>query len=599
MLAKRLRLWLLTPGQVSNRQHVLGLVISLLFALIYGLMAMQQAFATDYVIQEDARHYLFWMDRFANPNAFPNDLIADYLQSIAPVGYRLFFRIASTLTTLEPQVIAKLLPLPLGLITAGFIYQLTLTVFPLPLTGAIASILLSQSMWCAQDVPSATPRAFVMPLLLPLLLYFMRQQWRLSLLCLGLLALIYPPVALVAGSLYVVNALRFKSLRQVRPLDQWIDRDKLWLAGCAVGLVGLGILPSYLSSQSFGPAVTMAQAHLLPEFQPGGRHPFFRDNFLYYWLGWLSSHSGLFKRSMFTPVTMLAALFFWPIYRARARFGLVKAMRPTGGVFFKLISVSLFWFVMAYAIAFRLFMPVRYTGHSFLVIVPILSAIAWTILIDWVCNYFAQRSPWQAIGLPLVLLAIGLPLFFYYPLLLKNFPKPNNVVGTQGAIYEYLQTQPQATMVGSVDTQANNIHSFGKRSALIAPEYGNAFHLRYYYPMRERAGALLKAHYTDDPAVIRRFIEDYDITLWLVNHQAFTPEYLEDQNYWVYNYQTLTAETISGLKQGQVPVLQGTVNVCTQLETDQFWLLTSSCILQQMTASPPNSPTHQASFGRP
>ncbi|MEM7065450.1 MAG: hypothetical protein AAF572_20080 [Cyanobacteria bacterium P01_B01_bin.77] len=582
MLAKRIPLWLLTPSQVSNRQKTLGLLVSLLFALVYGLMAAQQAFAADYVIQEDARHYLFWMDRFANPNAFPNDLIADYLQSIAPVGYKLFFRTVSALTTLEPQTIAKLLPLPLGLITAGFFYQLTLAVFPLPLTGVIASVLLSQSMWCAQDVASATPRAFVMPLLVPLLLYFMRQQWRLSLGCLGLLAFIYPPVALVAGTLYVANVIRFRALRKSVRLSQLVDRDKLGLAAAAILIVALGILPSYLSSQSFGPVVTMAQAHTLPEFQPGGRHPFFRDNLLYYWLGWLSSQSGLFKRSMFTPVTMLAALLIWPMYLVRKRFALFNTIRPTWRVFIKLILVSLFWFVMAYGIAFRLFMPVRYTGHSFLVIVPILSAIAWTLLIDWGCQV-ALRSHWPSWGASLVLLIIGLPLFFYYPLLLNNFPKPNNVVGSQAAVYEYLQTQPQNTLVVSVDRQASDIPSFGRRSVLVAPEYGNAFHLSYYQPMRERATALLAAQYTNDPVLVQRFIQQYGITLWLVHQQAFTPEYLGKQTYWTNNYKTLAAEILSRLNQGHTLALQGAVNRCTQLETDQFWLLESSCIIQQIS----------------
>lgn len=585
MLAKRIRLWLLTPSQVSNRQKTLGLLVSLLFALVYGLMATQQAFAADYVIQEDARHYLFWMDRFANPGAFPNDLIADYLQSIAPVGYKLFFRTLSALTTLEPQTLAKLLPLPLGLITAGFFYQLTLTVFPLPLTGVIASVLLSQSMWCAQDVASATPRAFVMPLLVPLLLWFMRQQWRLSLGCLGLLAFIYPPVALVAGTLYVANAVRFRSLGKSARLSQLVDRDKLGLVAAAILIVALGILPSYLSSQSFGPVVTMAQAHTLPEFQPGGRHPFFRDNFLYYWLGWLSSHSGLFKRSMFTPVTMLAALLIWPMYLARERFALFNTMRPTWRVFIRLTLVSLFWFVMAYVIAFRLFMPVRYTGHSFLVIVPILSAIAWTLIIDWGCRV-GLRSRWPSLSVPLVLAIIGLPIFFYYPLLLNNFPKPNNVVGSQAAVYEYLQTQPQDTLVVSVDRQASNIPSFGRRPVLVAPEYGNAFHLSYYQPMRERASALLDAHYTDDPAIVQRFIQQYGITLWLVHRQAFTPQYLAQQTYWTNNYQS-AAKILAGLEQGQTPALLGAANRCTQLETDQFWLLESSCVLQQI--APPAS----------
>ena len=115
--------------------------------------------------------------------------------------------------------------------------------------------------------------------------------------------------------------------------------------------------------------------------------------------------------------------------------------------------------------------------------------------------------------MPLVAMFIGLPLFFYYPLLIQNFPKPNNAFGNHPAIYEYLQTQPQKTMVASVDGHTSNLHSFSKRSTLVAPEYGNAFHLGYYRPMRERATALLEAHYTDKPEVLKDFIEQYDVDL--------------------------------------------------------------------------------------
>ena len=585
MFAKRFRLWLLTPNQVSERQRLVGLLISLSFALVYGILGLQKAFAGEYIIQEDARHYLFWMERFTDPNAFPNDLIADYLQSIGPIGYKLFFWVTSTLTTLEPETIAKFLPLIFGMITAGFCYQLTLAIFPLPLTGMIASVMLSQSMWCANDVSSATPRAFVMPLLLPLLLFFIQQRWRLSLVCLACLAMIYPPVALVAGTLFVINAIRLKPIGKSRKISQWIDPDKLWLAGCAILIVGLGILPSYLSSQSFGPTVTMAQAHNIPEFQPNGRHSFFREGFVNYWLGWLSSHSGLFKHSMLTPITMLGAIFLIPMSLGKRRAQLLKYVEPNGlKVFGQLTLASLFWFVMAYAIAFKLFMPVRYTGHTSLAMVAILSAIAWTVILNWCCTTLMQYpARWQQFAMPLVAMFMGLPLFFYYPLLIQNFPKTYYAFGNHPAIYEYLQTQPQETMVASVDGHANNLHSFSKRSTLVAPEYGNAFHLGYYRPMRERATALLEAHYTDKRDVLKNFIEQYDVTLWLVNRQAFMPEYLAGNKYWMNNYKTLAPKVLANLQRQQPSVLQGTIEGCTRFETDTFWVVGSSCIVEKLS----------------
>ena len=71
--------------------------LSLAFGLVYGMLVWQQAFAGEYVVQDDARQHVFWMQRFRDPDLFPNDLIADYFQSVAPVGYTWFYKIAALL----------------------------------------------------------------------------------------------------------------------------------------------------------------------------------------------------------------------------------------------------------------------------------------------------------------------------------------------------------------------------------------------------------------------------------------------------------------------------------------------------------------------
>ncbi|MEB3885120.1 hypothetical protein [Lyngbya sp. CCY1209] len=63
---------------------LLWLGLSLVFATIYGGLAIAEAFSQDYVIQDDARQHVFWMRRFLDPDLFPNDAIADYFQSVAP-----------------------------------------------------------------------------------------------------------------------------------------------------------------------------------------------------------------------------------------------------------------------------------------------------------------------------------------------------------------------------------------------------------------------------------------------------------------------------------------------------------------------------------
>ena len=391
----------------------------------------QKGFSGPYVVQDDARHYVFWMERFQNVSAFPNDLIADYLQSIAPVGYKLFYRIASAFH-LQPEWLAKVLPMILGAITAGYYYCLTLAIFPVPVTGVMASVMLSQHLWCNDDVVSASPRAFIYPLLIPLLFYFVRQQWTISLVCLGLLALFYPPLALVATTLYVANAVDWPTLwiKWQRP---WvtIHRHRLKIAIAAITIAALCIWPTYLLAHQFGPTVTMAQAHTMPEFQPTGRHSFFRAGISRYWLILFGGHGAILKRTVFTPVSLVGALLLIPMqWQWSQTFSALQTLSSAIRTLSQLAAVSLIWFGIAYGQAFRLHMPGRYTSHVIMVLVPILAAIAWTVLLETLC----RRVTRPKILAPIVTIAILVLILLYYPLLLKNFPKTLYMKGQAGPI---------------------------------------------------------------------------------------------------------------------------------------------------------------------
>src|SRR5712691_1081892 len=67
------------------------LFAALAVALIYSLRALHLAFRVPYLVQDDARQHIFWMRRYLDPALFPNDLIANYFQTVAPIGYKAFY----------------------------------------------------------------------------------------------------------------------------------------------------------------------------------------------------------------------------------------------------------------------------------------------------------------------------------------------------------------------------------------------------------------------------------------------------------------------------------------------------------------------------
>ncbi|MEM9275890.1 MAG: hypothetical protein AAGA80_23455 [Cyanobacteria bacterium P01_F01_bin.143] len=95
--------------------------ISVLVSLYYGVWFYYYVFSQDYIIQDDARQHVVWLQRFIDPELFPQDIIANYFQGLAPAGYKtLYFLFAKV--GLEPILLAKVLPPILGIITTVYVY---------------------------------------------------------------------------------------------------------------------------------------------------------------------------------------------------------------------------------------------------------------------------------------------------------------------------------------------------------------------------------------------------------------------------------------------------------------------------------------------
>ena len=119
--------WFIKNKSFRNQTTLFWLTLSLLFSLFYSYLAIQQAFTSEYVIQDDARQHIFWMLRFNDSQLFPNNLIADYFQSVAPAGYKFLYWIINKLG-IDPITLSKLLPSVLGLVTTGYCFVLTLEI---------------------------------------------------------------------------------------------------------------------------------------------------------------------------------------------------------------------------------------------------------------------------------------------------------------------------------------------------------------------------------------------------------------------------------------------------------------------------------------
>jgi hypothetical protein len=226
----------------TSASVIFWLIASLGFAVFYGYLGLQKAFQSEYVVQDDARVYVFWMQRFVDAKLFTNDLIADYFQSVTPLGYAYVYKLMAYLG-INPLLLSKILPIFLGLIITSYCFWLCLEIFPVPLAAFISTLLLNQSLWFKSDLVSATPRSFLYPLLLAFLYYLVRESWLSICLAIILIGLFYPILLFIALGILL--------LRQPK---------NYVLLATIFGLGFLAILPYVLMSSEYGPSISGTQA---------------------------------------------------------------------------------------------------------------------------------------------------------------------------------------------------------------------------------------------------------------------------------------------------------------------------------------------------
>ncbi|MGD1849479.1 MAG: hypothetical protein ACFCBU_02355 [Cyanophyceae cyanobacterium] len=520
-----------------RREYYWGLGLAVLFAIICGGLAITKAFDGAYVVQDDARQYVFWMQRWQDPDLFPDDLIADYFSSIAPAGYRAIFY-GAFLVGIPPLIFAKILPLGLGVAIAILGYRVAYRWLPVPLAGFLGSLLLQQSLWMKDDIAAAAPRSFAIPLLLGFMDAWLMGRSRprialtYALITLALLGLISPPYLLIAAGMLGLGVLKFLGGG---------DRQSWWWLIGGWGVTFAVLLPYLVATGDYGPTVSAELGRTMAEFRAGGRASLFDQSFWEFWI--VGKRTTIFPKSLFTPITLIpGAIYpFWVLGRSLKKHPTAKKS-DAGDVVVKLLLSSTVLFFLAHATLFTLHLPSRYTGHSLRIGIALASAIAWTQILQrlWLQGDVPSKiRKGGAIALTLALIL--------YPVTIPNFPLVGYKTGAAPELYQFLQQQPKTIRIGSIAKEADQLPTFAARTVIASKEYSVPYQLGYYRQLQQRVTDLITAQYTTDPTQLRQIIQRYHITHWLLDANAFTVDYLANDG-WLRQYQPATRQAIETLE---------------------------------------------------
>jgi hypothetical protein len=456
--------------------------------------------------------------------------------------------------------------------TASYSFGVCLQILPLPITGFIGAILLNQNLWMQDGLISATPKAFIYPLFLAFLYYFSRRSFIPCLVAIALLGLFYPSLIFVCILILLFQFFHWRRWQ----LQLAFNRQK-YISIAGIGVAILVLLPYALSSSEFAPTTAASTAKTLPEFLSGGRSSFFINDPWEFWFN--ESRSGIRLTSALMPPLVYAGLLLPIMLRYPSLFPLVTKIRSTIILLPQMILASLVMFFVAHALIFKLHLPSRYTQHSLRIILTIAAAIALTLLIDTLLRRsrgFEQRL-FDYIKRAFALI-IALILIFY-PATLNQFLWTGYVVGNNPSLYQFFQQQPPDIIIASLADEANNLPTFAQRSILVGSEYAIPYHWGYYRQFRQRTLDLIQAQYSQELTALQQFIQKYNIDFWLLEKNAFTPEYVTSDG-WIRQFQPLTANIAQQLQQ-QAPALSKVTIQCTVFEVNNFIVLQTQCIQTQ------------------
>ena len=554
-------------SELTATELSLGFGFAMLYAAGCAALALRQAFASPYLLADDVREHVFWMFRFVDPRLFPHDVMADYFQSLAPGGFSALYWLLARVG-IDPLLASKLLPAFLSLFAVGYFFALAARVFRSPVVATFGAILFCQCLWSNSDLASATPRAFFYPLFVAFLYYDVRGSSFGILVTIGLASVFFPPAALLGLGVLAFDCLCFK--RGLRMPLKKEARPYLLFAG-AFGLILVCLWPYLHRVGAFGPLVTYAEARQMPEFGPKGRVPFFFPSWWGYWVG---GNAGVHVPPT-RPPWFLAA-FLWPLLRIFPKqFPLLKVVPRGARPMSQMVGAALLLFGVAHLLLFRLYLPNRYTQPPMRVLLTLAAGGVLLALVDAALRWAERRpdarpllSSVAAIGFSAVLLGLVLGL----PLLIPKFPTAGYVQGSDPDLYRFLARQPLTVRIASLSDEANNLPTLCRRSITVGAECAVPFHPAYYLPLRRLGLQLARAQYSADLDVVRRCVRDQQIDFWLLDRNAFSPDYA-NRSRLLRQLNMSVPQEILGLKEGVTPVLQRSTPDSIVFEDAKFVIL--------------------------
>ena len=479
-------------------------------SLLLFLWAHHSGFFNPYIINDDTRQQLFWMQRWLEPELYPPDLLNEYARLYVPWGVQGLYYLASFL--IAPLIFSKIL--------TGILYVFTGTLVYLTgkrVNGSSLGLTTVSVYWFMpfflHAMSGGLARAFAGPLLMLFLFGWICASRRIVAAALLLQAVFIPYIFILCGGASALGWLAWRIKVTDRP--PFLSRTgDFAIAATACALL---LAWKWQMGDGFGPLPSLADMVGKPEFSSDGRFhivpvpSILHELFVRPWefiapFRDQNDIAGIIGVILIVPAAIYGGMRFnWRQWK--------RHIVPIACL--ALSSVALY--VTARILLFKLFLPSRYLEYSVNVGYCLLLG---SCLHGLIFNRSTVSRTTASICLTLVFL---LGCYRNTDIGLYDY-SANKTLYT--AIQEHT---PVNAVIAGHPYLMDNVLIFGKRNVFASYELAHPWNLGYWKRLQPRLDALFTAYYAGDLSTVVAFCRDNAIDYIVVDKRHFKKEFLNDR----------------------------------------------------------------------
>ncbi len=477
-------------------------------ALISGavfVLALFRALANPFIINDDVRQQIYWMQQWQDPALFRGDFLTDYARHYVPWGVKGLYWLASW--WVSPLVFSKLLPGFLFVFLAICLFKIGTRLADRRLGWAMVACFWLMPFFL-DNLSGGLSRSFAAPLLALFWLGWLARRPGIMGAALLLQALFIPYIFLVAA-LAALLAWLFARLGRDRPPPFPAQAAHFCLLG--LGAVMVLAMNLQFSADGYGPLVSAQEMVNHPEFYAHGRYRLLPEPSLLWELispwefipplrEWGPVAGALVCAGLLALVVAGLRRLDWPTWR--------RSLKPAW--YLGLASLALYFLARLFLL--KLFVPDRYLMYTLNLFYCLVLALGVQTALR------VERWP-RSLAILALVAAASLGAWRLEGVGLKDY-------SAYRALYAALAETNQDVLIAGHPNLMDTIPTFARRRAFATYKLAHPWSRVYWATLKPRLADLFKAYYAADPQEVVAFCRKYGIDFLIVDDRHFTPAFL-------------------------------------------------------------------------